>query len=219
MRCKYCHNPDTWNVNGGREVTVQQLLAEYDSCAEFYKNGGITVTGGEPLMQAEFVAELFGEAKRRGIHTCLDTSGITFNPDNAENIESVIASTDLVMLDIKHIDPAKHADLTAHSNENILRFARWLSDKRVPMWIRHVVVPNITDDEESLYRLGRFIGALKSVKALDILPYHDMGVSKYERLGIDYPLKGVPPADERQTAAAKVAVMRGIRDERSGKAG
>lgn len=198
---------------------MQQLLAEYDSCAEFYKNGGITVTGGEPLMQAEFVAELFSAAKRRGIHTCLDTSGVTFNPDNAENIESAIASTDLVMLDIKHIDPIRHKELTAHGNDNILRFAQWLSDKRVPMWIRHVVVPGITDDEESLYRLGRFIGALKSVKALDILPYHDMGVSKYEKLGIDYPLKGVPPADKQQAEAAKAAVMRGIRDERSGKAG
>lgn len=198
---------------------MQQLLAEYDSCAEFYKNGGITVTGGEPLMQAEFVAELFSAAKRRGIHTCLDTSGVTFNPDNAGNIESAIASTDLVMLDIKHIDPVRHKELTAHGNDNILRFAQWLSDKRVPMWIRHVVVPGITDDEESLYRLGRFIGALKSVKALDILPYHDMGVSKYEKLGIDYPLKGVPPADKQQAEAAKAAVMRGIRDERSGKAG
>lgn len=198
---------------------MQQLLAEYDSCAEFYKNGGITVTGGEPLMQAEFVAELFSAAKRRGIHTCLDTSGVTFNPDSAGNIESAIASTDLVMLDIKHIDPIRHKELTAHGNDNILRFAQWLSDKRVPMWIRHVVVPSITDDEESLYRLGRFIGALKSVKALDILPYHDMGVSKYERLGIDYPLKGVPPADKQQAEAAKAAVMRGIRDERSGKAG
>lgn len=198
---------------------MQQLLAEYDSCAEFYKNGGITVTGGEPLMQAEFVAELFSAAKRRGIHTCLDTSGVTFNPDNAENIESAIASTDLVMLDIKHIDPIRHKELTAHGNDNILRFAQWLSDKRVPMWIRHVVVPSVTDDEESLYRLGRFIGALKSVKALDILPYHDMGVSKYEKLGIDYPLKGVPPADKQQAEAAKAAVMRGIRDERSGKAG
>lgn len=198
---------------------MQQLLAEYDSCAEFYKNGGITVTGGEPLMQAEFVAELFSAAKRRGIHTCLDTSGVTFNPDSAGNIESAIASTDLVMLDIKHIDPIRHKELTAHGNDNILRFAQWLSDKRVPMWIRHVVVPGITDDEESLYRLGRFIGALKSVKALDILPYHDMGVSKYERLGIDYPLKGVPPADKQQAEAAKAAVMRGIRDERSGKAG
>ncbi len=198
---------------------MQQLLAEYDSCAEFYKNGGITVTGGEPLMQAEFVAELFSAAKQRGIHTCLDTSGVTFNPDNAGNIESAIASTDLVMLDIKHIDHIRHKELTAHGNDNILRFAQWLSDKRVPMWIRHVVVPGITDDAESLYRLGRFIGALKSVKALDILPYHDMGVSKYEKLGIDYPLKGVPPADKQQTEAAKAAVMRGIRDERSGKAG
>lgn len=217
LRCKYCHNPDTWGMQGGIEKTVAQLLAEYDSCREFYKNGGITVTGGEPLMQIDFVTELFDAAKQQGIHTCLDTSGITFNPENRAKFDRLIKSTDLVLLDIKHIEPTLHKELTAHENANILDFSRYLSHNGIPMWIRHVVVPGITTDENYLYELGRFIGSLKSVKALDVLPYHVMGVSKYEQLGIDYPLKGVEPATQEQAAAAKAAIMRGIRDVRAKK--
>ncbi len=217
MRCKYCHNPDTWSHSGGTEKTVAQLLGEYESCKEFYKNGGITVTGGEPLMQMDFVIELFEAAKAQGIHTCLDTSGITFVPENKDKFDRLTRSTDLVLLDIKHIQPALHKELTAHDNANIISFARYLSDNGVPMWIRHVVVPDITTDEKYLYELGRFIGSLKSVKALDVLPYHVMGVSKYEQLGIDYPLKDVEPATQEQTTAAKAAIMRGIRDERTNK--
>lgn len=214
MRCKYCHNPDTWSTGGGTERTVGQLLSEYDSCKEFYKNGGITVTGGEPLMQIDFVTELFEAAKAQGIHTCLDTSGITFAPQNRSKFDRLIESTDLVMLDIKHIESALHKELTAHDNANILEFARYLSENGIPMWIRHVVVPDITTDEEYLYELGRFIGSLRSVKALDVLPYHVMGVSKYEQLGIEYPLKGTEPATKEQAEAAKAAIMRGIRDVR-----
>lgn len=214
LRCKYCHNPDTWSMQGGREMTVAELLKEYESCREFYKNGGITVTGGEPLMQIDFVTELFEAAKQQGIHTCLDTSGITFTPENREKFDRLIKSTDLVLLDIKHIEPSLHKELTAHDNANILDFARYLSDNGVPMWIRHVVVPDITADEKYLYELGRFIGGLKSVKALDVLPYHVMGAAKYEKLGIDYPLKGVEPASQEQAAAAKAVIMQGIRDIR-----
>lgn len=217
LRCKYCHNPDTWNLQGGSERTVSQLIAEYESCREFYKNGGITVTGGEPLLQIDFVTELFETAKQQGIHTCLDTSGITFTPENREKFDRLIKSTDLVLLDIKHIEPALHRELTMHDNANILDFARYLSENGIPMWIRHVVVPGITTDEKYLYELGRFIGSLKSVKALDVLPYHVMGVSKYEQLGIDYPLKGIEPASQEQAAAAKTAIMRGIRDVRTKK--
>lgn len=217
LRCKYCHNPDTWSMQGGIEKTVAQLLAEYESCREFYKNGGITVTGGEPLMQIDFVTELFDAAKQQGIHTCLDTSGITFNPENRAKFDRLIKSTDLVLLDIKHIEPTLHKELTAHDNGNILEFARYLSDNNIPMWIRHVVVPDITTDEKYLYELGRFIGSLRSVKALDVLPYHVMGVSKYEQLGIDYPLKDVEPATQEQAAEAKAAIMRGIRDVRAKK--
>lgn len=215
LRCKYCHNPDTWEYSGGREVTAEQLLGEYDGCKEFYKNGGITVTGGEPLLQIDFVTELFTKAKARGIHTCLDTSGVTFNENTREKFDALIKVTDLVLLDLKHIDDAAHKELTQHGNENILRFAEYLAENRIPMWIRHVVVPGITDNEEQHYRLGRFIGGLRSVKALDVLPYHDMGIPKYEKLGIPYPLQGTPPADKELALRAKQAIMRGIKDERS----
>ena len=217
MRCKYCHNPDTWEMNTGREVTVQQLLDEYDGCREFYKNGGITVTGGEPLVQTDFVTELFEEAKHRDIHTCLDTSGITFNPENTQKLDRLMQSTDLVMLDIKHIDAAQHKELTGHDNSDILAFARYLAENNIPMWIRHVVVPDITTDETYLYKLGQFIGGLRSVKALDVLPYHDMGAEKYKKLGIAYPLEGTSPATDEQAKSAKEAIMRGIRDVRAKK--
>lgn len=217
MRCKYCHNPDTWEISTGKEVTVDEILTEYNGCKEFYKNGGITVTGGEPLMQIDFVTELFEAAKAQGIHTCLDTSGITFTEHERNKFDRLIKSCDLVMLDIKHIDNALHRELTAQDNSNILGFAQYLSDNSVPMWIRHVVVPDITTDEEYLYKLGRFIGGLRSVKALDVLPYHVMGVSKYEKLNIEYQLNGTPPASEQETLEAKSAIMRGIKDRRMGK--
>ena len=215
LRCKYCHNPDTWSIDGGKETTVDELLSEYESCKEFYRDGGITVTGGEPLMQIEFATALFEAAKARGIHTCLDTSGITFSEEVRTDFDRLIKSTDLVLLDIKHIDDFHHTELTAQSNKSVLEFARYLSENHVPMWIRHVVVPDITTDEQYLYKLGRFIGTLRSVKALDVLPYHVMGKPKYEKLGLDYPLEGTQPADKEQTAAAKQTILRGIQDIRA----
>ncbi|MBR6044748.1 MAG: pyruvate formate lyase-activating protein [Ruminococcus sp.] len=215
MRCLYCHNPDTWDISGGTPRTADDLLAEYGSCREFYKNGGLTVTGGEPLLQAGFVTELFEAAKRQGIHTCLDTSGIVFDPDNAaavQNIGQLIDSTDLVMLDIKHIDDSVHRRLTGHSNRNILAFARFLRDRGTPLWVRHVVVPGLTDAEPDLHRLGMFLGELRNLKALDVLPYHTMGKAKYERLGIAYPLGDTPPADKELAIRARDIIMQGIRD-------
>ncbi len=215
MRCKYCHNPDTWSVNAGRAVTVEELLRQYDNCKEFYISGGITVSGGEPLMQIDFVTELLEAAKAQGIHTCIDTSGITFNSSNVEKFDRLTACCDLFMLDIKHIESGLHKELTGHENSAVLGFARYLAEKNVPVWIRHVVVPGITTDEKYLYELGRFIGELKNVKALDVLPYHVMGVSKYEKLGISYPLDGTEACTDEQAAAAKKAILRGIRDRRA----
>lgn len=218
MRCQYCHNPDTWKTSGGTETTVKELLDQYESSRHFYKGGGITATGGEPLMQLDFVTELFEAAQKRGIHTCLDTSGVTFGrniPDYLKKIDRLLAATDLVLLDIKQIDPQKHRSLTGHSNENILDFARYLSEKNIPVWVRHVVVPGLTDQKPDLYRLGRFIGELKNVKALDVLPYHDMGKVKYESLGMDYVLKDVPPMSKEGAIAAKKIILTGIRDARA----
>lgn len=206
MRCLYCHNPDSWGVNLNRQMSVQEIILQYESVKEFCK-GGITVTGGEPLMQAEFVTELFKAAKEKNIHTALDTSGILFNPENTEKYDELLKYTDLVMLDIKHIDDEEHKKLTSHSNKNILAFAKYLSDINKPMWVRHVVVPGVNNKKEYLTRLGEFIGRLNNVKALDVLPYHNMAIPKYENLGIDYPLKGVPPLTKDEAIRARNIIL------------
>ena len=220
MRCQYCHNPDTWKMNSGSVRSAQSLIGEYERNKAFYKNGGITVTGGEALMQIDFLLELFTLAKKKGIHTCLDTSGVTYRPGESsynQKLDALMEVTDLVMLDIKHIDPEGHKALTGHDNAGILAFARYLDRKNVPVWIRHVVVPGITDDPGLLTRLGAFLGTLSNVKALDVLPYHIMGVRKYEELGIDYPLKGVEPASRQQALEAKKTILTAYWRARKGK--
>ena len=210
MRCQYCHNPDTWKMNSGSLRSSQSLIRDYERNAAFYTKGGITVTGGEALMQIDFLLELFTLAKQKGIHTCLDTSGVTYHPGQSsynEKLDALMAVTDLVLLDIKHIDPEGHKVLTGHDNAGILAFARYLDEKGVPVWIRHVVVPGITDDPGLLMRLGAFLGTLSNVKALDVLPYHIMGVSKYRELGISYPLEGVEPATQKQAMEAKQYIL------------
>lgn len=227
MRCLYCHNPDTWAIysnplplgegavvneyanctiagEGIKQLTVSQILEKYDGVKEFCK-GGITVTGGEPLLQTDFVIELFKKAKEKNIHTCLDTSGIMF--EDGKKYDELIKYTDLVLLDIKHINDEEHKKLTGHSNKNILEFARYLSDKKVPVWIRHVVVPGITLNEKYLRELGKFLKTLKNVQALDVLPYHDMAVKKYESLGMDYPLKNIKPLSKEDTIKARDIIL------------
>ena len=221
MRCKYCHNPDTWKVGTGQRRSAESLIRDYERNKEFYRRGGITVTGGEALLQIDFLLELFGLARIKGIHTCLDTSGITYksgNTDYNRKLDELMELTDLVMLDIKHIDSDVHKDLTGHGNEGILSFARYLAKKKVPVWIRHVVVPGITDDKDSLSRLGNFIGTLPNVKALDVLPYHVMGVSKYKELGIPYPLEGVEAATKQQAEEARKIILSAYRQTRQKKA-
>ena len=217
MRCLYCHTPDTWRVDGGREMTADEVLAEYKKNEMFYKNGGLTVTGGEPLLQIDFLIELFEKAKKEGIHTCIDTSGITYDESDEEYIsklDELMQNTDLIMLDLKHIDSEKHKELTGQPNERILAFARYLEKKKVPTWIRHVVVEGYTDDENDLLSLGEFIGTLKNVKALDVLPYHTMGASKYKDMGIKYRLEGVPALSKTAATQAKSRILEGIRKTR-----
>lgn len=219
LRCRYCHNPDTWEMGKGQQMDVFEILQKYERYRPYLRSGGLTVTGGEPLLQIEFVTELFYEAKKRGIHTCLDTSGITFNrKDSAKmNLFHLLTNvTDLVMLDIKHIDSKKHQELTGAGNENILDFACFLEEENVPVWIRHVVVPGITSDEVSLTRLGHFIGERKNIKAVDVLPYHTMGKNKYEKLGLDYPLSDTKPLSKEEAVCAKEFVLQGIREVRKG---
>ena len=165
-------------------------------------------------MQIDFVTELFKQAHKLGIHTALDTSGLLFNKSNTEKIDELLKYTSLVMLDLKHIDDEEHKKLTMHSNKNILEFARYLSDKNIPTWIRHVVVPNITYNETYLTQLGEFIATLKNVKALDVLPYHDMAVPKYKNLGLKYPLEGVPPLTHSETLDARNTIIQAIKKAR-----
>lgn len=218
MRCKYCHNPDTWEMNIGGQMSVDEIMEAFYKNLTFYQSGGITVTGGEPLMQIDFVTEIFERAKQGGIHTCLDTSGIAFHKDNTsfvEKLDKLLTVTDLIMLDIKHIDPEKHLELTGQPNGQILAFAEYIDSKEVDIWIRHVVVPTITDDEESLHRLGYFIGGLKNLRALDALPYHTMGKAKYEKLGMDYVLKDIPAMDKSKVIVAKQMILDGIKERRA----
>ena len=219
MRCLYCHNPDTWEMNTGNQMDTDEIIAAYKRNEMFYANGGgLTVTGGEPLMQVDFVTELFQKAKEKNIHTCLDTSGIAYNennPDFIAKLDKLMEVTDLIMLDIKHIDPEKHKELTSQPNDQILKFAEYTSAKNVPLWIRHVVVPTITDEEEYLFKLGYFIGGLSNLKALDILPYHTMGKPKYEKLGMEYPLKDIPAMGKDTAINLKKIVIDGLKKRRS----
>lgn len=218
MRCKYCHNPDTWEMKGGSLLSVEDIMERYDGVKTLIRNGGITATGGEPLMQIDFLTELFETARSRGINTCLDTSGIAFNRNNPSlmlKYDRLMKSTDLVMLDIKHIDNEEHIKLCAQSNENILDFLKYLNEKNITVWIRHVVVPTITLDEKWLYQLGLHIGKYRNIKALDVLPYHDMGKAKYEKLGLEYPLPDIEPATKDQAIFARDIILKGMKETRS----
>lgn len=213
MRCLYCHNPDTWSLTENKQYSVLDILEEFDGVKEFVK-GGITVTGGEPLLQINFVTELFKQAREKGIHTALDTSGVTFTPKDTEKFDRLIKYTNLVLLDIKHIDDNEHNKLTGYSNKNILEFGRYLSKNNVPMWIRHVVVPDITYKEGYLKELGRYIKTLKGVEALDILPYHDMARGKYKELGIEYPLKNTLPLSKEEAIKARDIILNEIKQKK-----
>ena len=183
----------------------------------FLRGGGLTVTGGEPLVQIDFLIELFEKAKEKGIHTCLDTSGIMFRrnvPETYEKYVRLMKSTDLIMLDIKHIDPEEHIKLTSQPCENIFDFLKFLDEQEKEIWIRHVLVPGITLVPEYLERLGRFIAQFKHIKALDVLPYHDMGKEKYKKLGIDYVLKDVVPVEKEQAIEARNIILAAMKEER-----
>ena len=201
MRCKYCHNPDTWASQKYESQTSEEVLKKALRYKTYWgKNGGITVSGGEALLQIDFLIDLFQRAKEKGVHTTLDTSGNPFTREGEffEKFQKLMEVTDLFMLDIKHIDPAGHQDLTGQPNENILDMARYLSENKKDMWIRHVLVPGYTDSEEQLKALQAFIKTLDTVKRVEVLPYHTLGVFKWKELDIPYGLEGVPTPNQEQ---------------------
>lgn len=202
LKCKYCHNRDTWEINRSVEYAVEPVVEKVMRSKPYFDHsgGGVTISGGEPLLQAEYLLELFKELKKRGIHTALDTAGsLKITPV----IEDLLSYTDLVILDIKHIDSNKCKDLTGQSNENELNFARYVSEKNIPLWIRQVLVPGITNDEQDLKALKEFINTLNNVQRIEVLPYHDLGRHKWEDLGLDYPLKDTPLPTEDEIKKAK----------------
>lgn len=205
MRCKYCHNPETWSTEVGEEWTPQDLFNKVFRYKNYWgKDGGITVSGGEPLLQIDFLIEFFKLAKEKGVHTTVDTSGNPFTLEEPfiSKFNELMEVTDLFMLDIKEINDEKHKVLTKWTNSNILQMAQYLSDHGKDMWIRHVLVPDLTDDEEGLKELNTFIKSLKTVTRVEILPYHTLGKFKWEKLGVEYPLEGVrvPTEEEVKTA-------------------
>lgn len=211
MRCKYCHNPETWSFDDAKfTVSAKDAFSKAYKYKNYWRkngkpNGGITVSGGEPLLQIDFVTEFFKLAKEKGVHTTLDSSGSAFTREEPffSKFNELIKYTDLVMLDIKHIDDEEHKKLTGHTNKNILDCARYLSEQGIPMWIRHVLVPGITDKDEYLKKTREFIDTLDTVKKVEVLPYHTLGAYKWKELGIPYKLEGVDPPTEDRIANAK----------------
>lgn len=202
LRCQFCHNADTWEIGTGKQMSVSEIMDDLKSYLPFIETsgGGITVSGGEPLLQLPFLIELFKECKKHGIHTTIDSSGGCFSHAEQfqQNLKELLQYTDLVLLDLKHIDRKKHIKLTGMANDHILEFAQYLSKHNVPIWVRHVLVPSVTDDEQDLTKLGEFISTLSNVQKVEVLPYHKLGVYKWEALGLQYPLKDIePPSDEK----------------------
>ncbi len=202
LRCKYCHNPDTWACKG-KEYSVDDIVNEILKYKNYYKNGGVTISGGEPLLQIDFVIEIFKKLKKYNMHTAIDTSGITFNVNQIEKFDELNKYTDLYLLDIKEIDEKKHIELTGKSNKNILEFAQYLSKNNKKVWIRHVIVPTINLDKEDLIKTKEFIDTLNNVERVDVLPYHTLGVHKYKDLGLKYPLEGVRTPTSEEIKFAK----------------
>lgn len=219
MRCAYCHNPDTWRIQAGEEMTADAVLARALRYRPYWgAKGGLTVSGGEPLLQLPFVTDLFEKARAAGVSTALDTSAAPFSrePKWLAGFERLLDATSLVLLDLKGIRPEAHRRLTGFSNDAILECARFLSDRGVPLWIRHVLVPGWTDDDAALSELAGFIGTLRTVERVEVLPYHGFALPKWEALGIPCRTREVePPSADRIENARRIlgAVARGVPSE------
>ncbi len=209
LRCRYCHNPDTWKTDeGGKMLSAEELLEAAGRYRGYWgREGGITVSGGEPLLQTDFLLDLFRKAKQQGINTCIDTAGQPFTREEPffSTFRELCEVTDLFIVDIKHIDPQRHIELTGKDNRNILDMLRFLSDNGKPVWIRHVLVPGVTDDDGFLRRTAEFIRTLRNVQKVEVLPYHSFGIYKWEMLGIPYSLRDTqPPGKDRVANAQRI---------------
>ncbi|WP_221628010.1 pyruvate formate-lyase-activating protein [Teredinibacter franksiae] len=202
FRCKYCHNRDSWDLHAGSLYSVAEVVEKVLPFRPFLNasNGGVTVSGGEAVLQAEFVTMLFKKLKKLGFHTCLDTNGYVSNHLYGEKLDELLKYTDLVLLDLKHIDRRKHEELVGVSNDKPRNFARYLSDIGHPAWIRHVLVPGYTDEEEDLRALAQFLAPMKNIQKVEILPYHRMGKDKWEEMGFEYPLGDLEPPPREQVS-------------------
>lgn len=193
FRCQYCHNPDTWDCNAGVQYSVFDIMTKIKRYIPYFMKtgGGVTVSGGEPLLQIEFLIELFKECKKENIHTAIDTNGsVTID----ERLDELLSLTDLVLLDIKHMDVEAHIKLTGTQNNSTINFAKYLRDKQISTWLRYVVVPGLTDDEASIRQLGKLIQSLQNITSIELLPFHKLGEFKWKELGITYNLENTPEA-------------------------
>lgn len=197
LRCAYCHNPEMWAINGANyQMKPTELVAKVKKYLPYYKNdGGITISGGEPLLQVEFVEEVFKLCKQNNIHTCLDTSGF------GENYETLLDYCDLVILDVKELDEEKYQKLTAQKMDKFKKFLQVCQQKNIPLWLRQVIVPNYNDNKQNVLKLKEFAKTLKNVQKIELLPYHSMAKTKYEKLNIDYRLKDIPDMDKEKCKA------------------
>jgi pyruvate formate lyase activating enzyme len=215
LRCQYCHNVDTWQPGINQLMSVDEIVTEVKRYKPYIKNGGVTISGGDPTMQLPFLINLLKEFQKNEIHTCVDTSGGLFTENRKELYDQLIEVTDLFLLDIKHIDDEKHKSLTSISNKMTLNFMRYLAENNKPVWIRHVLVPGITDDEEDIKRLARFLKPFKNIHNIEILPFHQNGTFKWEEIGKEYPLKGHREANDEDVIKARFIIKKILQGDES----
>ena len=210
LRCQYCHNPESWFLDRCKEYSVEDIVKLVEKNKSYYMvNGGVTISGGEPLVQLDFLIELCRVLKEKGYNVAIDTSGSLFNWENVKRFDELVKFVDLFLLDIKQINPNKHKELAGVSNESVLKFARYLDRKGKKVWIRYVLVPDLTDNELDMFRLRDFIDSLGNVDRVEVLPYHNMGIEKYKKLGIDYVLEKTPlPTEESINRAEEILCNR-----------
>lgn len=208
FRCQYCHNRDTWDQVENKLMSVREVLHDFETYSHFYRNGGLTVSGGEALLQIDFLIELFKEAKQRNIHTCLDTSAGCYNETKNEKYIELLKYTDLVLLDIKHIDDIEHIKLTKHSNYRVLSFARLLNQLNVKTVVRHVLLPTINDQEVYVYKLRNFLDTLSNITKIEVLPYHKTGIKKWEELGYQYELYHIAEPTQKDVEKAQLILTK-----------